>query len=70
MGWLSRLLSRRPVLEAGQLAKTLASIASKVANRDEYRAELVKAAEAGDLDAPYDAWEAANKRAREYIQNG
>lgn len=70
-GWLSRLLRRSQALPVEQIAAVAAQILDRVGeDRDAWRRELAKAAEAGDLDAPFEAYQAANRRARRYIKEG
>lgn len=69
MGWLSRLLGRaqRPI---ETIAPVVEGILERVSNLSEYRRELVKAAQKGDLDGPYAVWARANRRAQEFIDKG
>ncbi len=70
MGWLTNLLSRRPAADVQQVALLIARAVSRAKTLTEYRAEIVKAAEAGDLDGPWRTWAEANATARDFINNG
>jgi hypothetical protein len=69
MSLWSRLLGRRrPGLQraielVGDIAKTARTLS-------EYRRRLSEAAQAGDLDDAFSVFNAANRRAEEYIERG
>lgn len=70
MSWLSRLLSRGRKVPVEQITSVLGSILDRVRDVEEYRAAIAQAAARGDLDAAFHTFQAANRRARDYIENG
>lgn len=70
MSFLGRLFRRAQKLPLEQIGSALATILERARSLDDYRAELAKAAVRGDLDGPFHAFRAANRRARDYIENG
>lgn len=70
MSWLSRLLGRAPKIPLEQVGSVLGSILESARDLAEYRAAIMKAAARGDLDGPFHTWTAANRRARDFIDNG
>jgi hypothetical protein len=70
MSWLSRLVSRGRKVPVEQLASVLERILETARDLAEYRAALMVAAQKGDLDAPFESWKAANRRAQDYIRHG
>lgn len=70
MSFIGRLFRRAQKLPLEQVGSALAMILERARDLGEYRAELVRAAQRGDLDGPFHAFQAANRRARDYIENG
>ncbi len=70
MSWLGRIFGRRPKVPLEQIAGVIGRILSKAANLGQYREELVRAAQRGDLDGPFLTFQRANERARDYIERG
>jgi hypothetical protein len=69
-GWLSRILGRGRNVPVEQIAGAIGTILERVQSLQEYRAALAQAAARGDLDAAFNTFQAANRRARDFIENG
>jgi len=70
MSWLSRILGRSRQAPVDQIAGVINRILERADDIADYRRALIEAAQAGDLDGPFETFRAANRRARDYIENG
>ncbi len=70
MSWLSTLLSRGRKAPVEQIASALGTILEQARSLADYRAALAQAAARGDLDGAFHTFQAANRRARDFIENG
>ena len=71
MSWLRRIFKAVRRTPAEQVIAVIDKIIDLAGDsRERYRELITKAAAKGDLDGPFDAFVAANRRAKDYIEEG